>query len=451
MDPLDKLEVRELIKLLQSSRVTLQGTSKTVSVFSKPNLLKVDESPENTILQFVWFENNKPSIRLFCVSESDLATCTMRGASIHISGAVVKPTVEIPSTLVIEVQQVVAHPDGEPESLKFRLSKNATDKFVDYILAILSEADYVIVDGCRGVVRNVSKDPSAPVDSILQILWTDNHGTQIDFLSRKSIAQDFLINADGSLVFRRVTKVSESAERHQEVTLNVLHSTPFVVDNNLERTFPVTSDNYAHLASRTEPVESSDYHMPTDAFHLFSDIVKTSLAACQAAGKLKRSIFYGDPDIDVDDVHTAMSQTIVRASEAPNGQDLQKLKSITPTRKRLLHSVLGVLDEVGEFTAALVNHILYDEGYDEVNVLEEIGDANWYFSIPINLSEKTLTYVLLANNQKLFARYPEKFTQELALNRNLRAEREELESCAIDAATVDLCRAIEAERKERES
>jgi NTP pyrophosphatase (non-canonical NTP hydrolase) len=153
----------------------------------------------------------------------------------------------------------------------------------------------------------------------------------------------------------------------------------------------------------------------------------------------------------------------------------------------LLHMKLGVITEFGEFLDMIKKHIAYGKPLDYVNLQEEIADIIWYLAnemriqdISLNgvelitkhfmfkenldkvshdMSKILVTYIMnagmirsasyfslisdlhmisaklhldfykgLENNiNKLKIRFPEKFTQEHALNRDLDSERKELE------------------------
>jgi NTP pyrophosphatase (non-canonical NTP hydrolase) len=99
---------------------------------------------------------------------------------------------------------------------------------------------------------------------------------------------------------------------------------------------------------------------------------------------------------------------------------------------RLLHAAMGMETEVGEFTDQLKKHIFYGKPLDFVNLLEEIGDKFWYVALALDFIEdvnsgSTFESVQERNIAKLRKRYPDKFTEYDALNRDLEAERKELE------------------------
>ena len=98
-----------------------------------------------------------------------------------------------------------------------------------------------------------------------------------------------------------------------------------------------------------------------------------------------------------------------------------------PDTIRLLHSAMGLSTEAGEFLDMLKKHIFYGKELDITNAKEEIGDSMWYVAIAIDVLQTTLNDVMQVNINKLRERYPEKFTSEDALCRDLGAERKILE------------------------
>ena len=104
---------------------------------------------------------------------------------------------------------------------------------------------------------------------------------------------------------------------------------------------------------------------------------------------------------------------------------------------RLIHAVFGMVTEVGEFTDQLKRHIFYGQSLDLVNLEEEIGDFFWYVAIACDFMKiKNWGHILVRNINKLRKRFPDAFTEYDALNRNLDAERAELEQVASAGLTV---------------
>lgn len=97
---------------------------------------------------------------------------------------------------------------------------------------------------------------------------------------------------------------------------------------------------------------------------------------------------------------------------------------------RVTHHVLGLCTEAGELLDHVKRGIFYGKEADELRVLEEIGDLNWYMYLlldAINEStgkEYTMADIREMNIEKLKKRYPEKFDGVSAVNRDITAEDE---------------------------
>lgn len=94
---------------------------------------------------------------------------------------------------------------------------------------------------------------------------------------------------------------------------------------------------------------------------------------------------------------------------------------------RLLHAAIGLCTETGELQDMLKRHIFYGADIDLINIKEEIGDILWYVALALDELDTTFEKVMKANIEKLKQRYPDKFTKENALNRNLKQERNAIE------------------------
>lgn len=94
----------------------------------------------------------------------------------------------------------------------------------------------------------------------------------------------------------------------------------------------------------------------------------------------------------------------------------------------LLHASMGLVTEAGEFQDMLKKHLYYGRELDTVNLREEIGDLLWYCAIALQALDTDFQSVMQTNIDKLKARYPEKFTEDSANNRDLKVERQILEN-----------------------
>ena len=83
----------------------------------------------------------------------------------------------------------------------------------------------------------------------------------------------------------------------------------------------------------------------------------------------------------------------------------------------LNHMALGVAGEAGELVDCIKKHTAYGKPLDEENLAEEIGDALWYLANICNLMDWDLESIAYNNIAKLKKRYPEKYSDALAITR----------------------------------
>ena len=103
-------------------------------------------------------------------------------------------------------------------------------------------------------------------------------------------------------------------------------------------------------------------------------------------------------------------------------------RSANPTFMELEHGAYGLVTEAGEFLDALKKHKYYNKPLDMVNLAEELGDIFWYCARIAKTLGVTFEEPQERNISKLIARYGDKFTEEKALNRDLKTERTILET-----------------------
>jgi NTP pyrophosphatase (non-canonical NTP hydrolase) len=97
------------------------------------------------------------------------------------------------------------------------------------------------------------------------------------------------------------------------------------------------------------------------------------------------------------------------------------------TTLKILHAVMGMVTEAGELMDAVKRHLIYGAPIDHVNVKEENGDSFWYQALLARSSGFTFPECMDTNIAKLLKRFPEKFSEDRALNRDVDAERKLLE------------------------
>jgi NTP pyrophosphatase (non-canonical NTP hydrolase) len=134
----------------------------------------------------------------------------------------------------------------------------------------------------------------------------------------------------------------------------------------------------------------------------------------------KQALRTNTPDIE------GVSQRILNGFS----KDSKKVINLTVTHEKakakidLLHASMGLVTEAGEFQDALKKHFFYGKELDLVNLKEEIGDCLWYCAVALDALGTDFEAVMQTNINKLNARYPEKFSEDQAINRDVAAERE---------------------------
>lgn len=93
-----------------------------------------------------------------------------------------------------------------------------------------------------------------------------------------------------------------------------------------------------------------------------------------------------------------------------------------PKTIRILHAVFGLVTESGEMMDQLKKHLFYGKELDELNLMEELGDQDWYMNLLCDVLNTTMELVEITNIKKLTARYGEKFSSDKALLRDLGVE-----------------------------
>jgi NTP pyrophosphatase (non-canonical NTP hydrolase) len=56
------------------------------------------------------------------------------------------------------------------------------------------------------------------------------------------------------------------------------------------------------------------------------------------------------------------------------------IESLTPSKAHLLHMAVGICGEAGELIDAVKKHVVYGKEIDIENVIEELGDIEFYMA-----------------------------------------------------------------------
>jgi hypothetical protein len=126
------------------------------------------------------------------------------------------------------------------------------------------------------------------------------------------------------------------------------------------------------------------------------------------ADRLKRALFYG---------------------KVPDGKSRWSTSSLKlrPEMADLVHATLGCVTESAEMAEHIRDVLAGAKPLDQVNLVEEIGDQLWYIAMGLRRLGSDFGAAFASNIAKLRKRFPDKFTEDAAVNRDLAGERAVLE------------------------
>lgn len=109
--------------------------------------------------------------------------------------------------------------------------------------------------------------------------------------------------------------------------------------------------------------------------------------------------------------HTELVQSLKK-------KDWEVMQELTPQKADLLHMAVGISGEAGELLDAIKKHAIYGKELDLDNVIEELGDLEFYMRGIRSVLGVTRRTTLLENVFKLQRRYPVgKYSNENAIRR----------------------------------
>ncbi|AHI61228.1 nucleotide pyrophosphohydrolase [Vibrio phage SHOU24] len=166
---------------------------------------------------------------------------------------------------------------------------------------------------------------------------------------------------------------------------------------------------YPELAMRTNK-PGAEMEMPKKLWQALNTAYPQIMDACFKADRLKSSLVYGAKLRDFN----------YSAFPAPQ----RKLK---PSELELLHAILGIISEGGELLQMYMDRLNSGHPIDRTNAVEEIGDLEWFMQLARKSVICTQEETMMINIKKLAERFPDGFSEEMALVRNEEAERKLLE------------------------
>jgi hypothetical protein len=174
-------------------------------------------------------------------------------------------------------------------------------------------------------------------------------------------------------------------------------------------------DERDYLAASSEFL-SGGFHpekVPAAEMHHMLHAAEAATAWCD---RVKRGLFYGK-DITLRSSHASMTSV-----------------QLHPQLANLIHGIIGAFGEAGEMMEHLHKVLSGECDLDPVNMLEEIGDLEWYLACIHRFIGTLPSQAWTTNIAKLDKRYPGRgWSAERALNRDTAAERQVLEQGAAEA------------------
>jgi len=160
---------------------------------------------------------------------------------------------------------------------------------------------------------------------------------------------------------------------------------------------------------------SNTFHGEFVTEHRFENCIAACISNLRELDSIKRAIFYGQG------FAFDSGKTCIAFPDRVDPEDPKRAELI-------IHGLIGAATEVGELLEVL-QAVLFNQptSIDEVNIKEEVGDVFWYFALLASSLGFTFEEAQEANIAKLRARFPNKFTEFDALNRDLSNERKILE------------------------
>lgn len=113
----------------------------------------------------------------------------------------------------------------------------------------------------------------------------------------------------------------------------------------------------------------------------------------------------------IEENHSQMVAHLVKAGS-------QILHELNPDKVNLWHMATGVAGEAGELLDAIKKNVAYNKALDRANVIEELGDLEFYMEGLRQELEISREDTLVFNYDKLMIkRYPNGFSNEAAIAR----------------------------------
>ncbi len=112
-------------------------------------------------------------------------------------------------------------------------------------------------------------------------------------------------------------------------------------------------------------------------------------------------------DLKIDSAHHDMVKKLTKSGHVIHDE-------MTPQNAHLVHMVMGIAGEAGELVDAIKKAVIYQKPLDLENVIEELGDLEFYMAGLRQALHLSRTKTLQHNLNKLAVRYEQYEYSDLA-------------------------------------
>lgn len=170
-----------------------------------------------------------------------------------------------------------------------------------------------------------------------------------------------------------------------------------------------TMESYQHDALVLEsPVTDAVKERTRKLMPAIMDTLGCGMFQGKMADNLKRRLFYGQEGLATNFCAIDLSP-----------EQLHRLEEMI----RPIHAFLGLFGECEEIAKVIGDYIVNGTKPDDLNCEEEAGDFLWYLNQWLSCFGSNIPKAAKRNIAKLRKRYPNKFSEQAAQNRDVAAER----------------------------
>lgn len=170
-----------------------------------------------------------------------------------------------------------------------------------------------------------------------------------------------------------------------------------------------------------QSTKGGEFHGERVGLMYFITALRDFVDAANHLDAIKKTLFYGRKLYKIDEGHKWGGVNLGLVADTIHPDIIHGIVGVATESAELCEAVLKALDDMMQGRAA---------DFDEVNLKEEGGDLLWYLAILFSQLGTDFTTEARRNIAKLMLRYPDGFSEQNALVRDLKAERQLLETAA---------------------